>query len=247
MRLVGSKPLLAAGVVAALPQAVMAQPSPHGLDLGCIVTLETDEGEWVASRGLTAVDGKVVPGRDSYDWKPNERTTSGAGMTMRWGLSYDWPTNIGNQARIAEQDVVVLIWFRFEPEPGQEKPRNPQRNLLHLYRSTDPSQERASFHTSMSSIMLWHQFRDGLLQTKAVIPLDHLLAFGQGFDQLVWNIRSEPDSVSGGSARLAAGVLSVAAMRGKIDAIPKLRRALDRKAADYRKQCHPVLTVTVSQ
>jgi hypothetical protein len=225
----------------------VSQSLPRGLDRSCIASSESDEGEWIASRDIVEVDGIVNPSRDSFRWEPRDKIAFGPGGMMDWTMSYRWPTSVGKQSAIAERDVMVLIFFSIKPQDGQEPLRNPQRSLLHLYRATDPSREFSFVDTSMINVMFWHQYRDGQLQTKAVIPLDHLLAFGHGHDQLVWNIRSEPSPVSGGTFSLANGVLPIAMMRGKIAAIPKLRRMLDKKAVNFRKECDVIRMAPMSQ
>ena len=96
--------------------------------------------------------------------------------------------------------------------------------------------------TSLINIMFWQQRKDGDLNTKAVIRLSNALAFGTGYDSLVWNIRSAPNEF-GGTQVAAKGVFPISAIRGKVKKIHKLRRMLDKKAKNFRSECEfPITT-----
>ena len=92
--------------------------------------------------------------------------------------------------------------------------------------------------------MWWDKFSSGKVSGKAAIPLDHLLAFGQGYDVLAWDIQSAPDRF-GATQILARGMLPISAMRNRKEAILKLRKLLDKKAVRYKKECD--FPITVSQ
>ncbi|HLM52243.1 MAG TPA: hypothetical protein VK325_01290 [Pseudoxanthomonas sp.] len=150
---------------------------------------------------------------------------------MKWIISYYWPTQAAAQEAIPEDEVTVMLNFWHDARYVDAPLKKPERTWIHLYRSVKPEEEFWSTTTSLTGVMLWDQFNNGNLSTKAVIPLDHLLAFGTGFDMLVWNIRTEPNQF-GRTHVLAKDVIPIAAMRGKISEIPKLRRMLDKKAAN---------------
>lgn len=212
-----------------------------GAMLSCVVAEEDANGKWVASRDLTVGNGVIHATRDDYEWRPKAAIAFGPGMTMRWNLSY-WPAQTAgrNQAGLRGTppagDVLVSLDFWFDAQKTDSPPRNPQRSWIHLYRSSNPEHAFSPSDTSLTSIMFWQQNTNGNLDTKAVIPLDALLAYGTGFDTLVWNIRSDPNDY-GGTHALAKGLLPIAAMRGKLADIPRLRRLLDKKQAAFATEC----------
>lgn len=113
---------------------------------------------------------------------------------------------------------------------------------LHLYRSSDPQKEFRSSSTSLTTSLLWSEHNNGNVSARVSMPLDSVLAFGTGLDTLVWNMRTAPNSL-GGTSAIVAGTMPVVALRNKVGAIPKLRRALDRKAANFRKECQMPITM----
>lgn len=229
--------LIFAGI-AAVPCAAGAQDAGREIHLSCIVVEEDAEGEWVVRRSLTARDGEVEAGGDSYTWRPKLPTELAPGISLKWDIGYDWPADAKAQRSVPEDRVAVTLNFWFDAAKIGQSLKNPQRTWLHLYRSGTADEKFSFTATSMTSVMLWHQFNNGNLSTKALIPLDHLLAFGTGFDALAWNIRGAPDPY-GSTYVLTKGTIPVAVMRGKVGEIPRLRRLLDRKAANHRTECRP--------
>ncbi len=229
--------LLIAIAVSAVLHPVQAQVSSSGLYRGCIVAEEDDEGEWIASRGITESNGSVSSTRDSYEWRPKKTIQFGPGMTLKWGFDYIWSAEAKAQKSVPEDEVFVSMRFWFDAQEIGRPLNNPQRTWIHLYRSANPEDKFSFTDTSLTSVMLWQQHKNGNLSTNADVPLDNLLAFGTGFETLVWNIRSEPNEY-GGTHALASGVIPIAAMRGKVSKIPKLRRMLDKKAENFRVECH---------
>ncbi len=231
-------PLLIVAGIAAVPCAAAAQDAGREIQLSCIVAEKDAEGEWVGTRSLTQRDGEVRAGRDSYEWRPRQSTEIAPGISLKWDIGYDWPADEKTQRSAPEDRIAVTLNFRFDAAKIGEPLKNPQRTWLHLYRSGNADEKFSFTATSMMSVMLWHQFNNGNLSTKALVPLDHLLAFGTGFDTLAWNIRGAPDAY-GSTYVLAKGTIPVAVMRGKAGEIPRLRRLLDRKQANHRTECLP--------
>jgi hypothetical protein len=239
--------VLLAIVISAVSCPVQAQESPGGRYLSCLVVEEDAEGEWIASRDLTERNGAVSSSRDSYEWRSKERIQFGPGMTLKWDINYDWPAQATAQATaqktVSEDQVAVSLHFWFDAQVAGRTLKKPERTWIHLYRSANSEAKFSSTDTSLINLMLWQQFNNGNLSSKAVIPLDHVLAFGTGFDALVWNIRTEPNEF-GGTQAVAKGLIPIAAMRGKVSNIPKLRRLLDKKAANFRTECDVPSVIT---
>jgi hypothetical protein len=215
---------------------VHSQEFPGSRYLSCLVVEEAADGEWIASRELTETNGSVSASGDRYRWRPKQPIQFGAGMTLKWDIAYRWPAGEKAQISVPENDVAVSLHFWYSAKDMDAPVDMPERSWIHLYRSANPDERFTSSTTSLTGIMFWHQFNNGNLSTKAVIPLDHVLAFGTGYDTLVWNIRTEPNPF-GGTHALAKGTIPVAAMRDKISDIPKLRRMLDKKAKNFRTEC----------
>lgn len=234
------------GLIAVLPLPVTAQSSPNDVWRACIVAQETPEGTWVASRQVSDGNGQIKSSRDEYEWQPSNTLNFGPGMTLKWDMRYYWQPDIATQRSIPEQEIIVTLNFRFEPQAGNGPPRKPQRTWLHLYRTANVDSDRLATQPSLIDMMLWDQFNNGSVGGKAVISLGDLLAFGTGFDTLVWNIRSAPNEF-GATNRLAKGVFPVAALRNKVGKIQELRRLLDRKATKFRTECELPATVSVSE
>ena len=215
---------------------------PQGITRSCIVSIETQEGEWIATRDLTELDGQVVSrSRDTFDWNPSQAISLGKGALLRWSLGYYWPTKFPDNAPVLNSDVSISLRFEFKAEDGQGDLKKPDRTWLRLYRSTDPN-DRHLGATYLASDMWWDKFSDRRVSGKAVIPLDHLLSFAQGFDLLAWEIHSAPNSF-GATDRLARGTLPIVAMRQKTGMIRTLRKLLDKKAARYKQECDTPITV----
>lgn len=206
------------------------------------------DGEWSASRDVGEHGQAVASKRDSYDWRPKEKLVFVPGATFRWELGYYWPADATMQKKVPADQVAVSLMFLAEPQAGQAVASKPERSSIHLYRSTDAGKRQHPSETSLTTIMLWHLHRNGNLSGTAVLPLDHVLAFADGFDRLVWNVRSAPNE-TGAMPVLAKGMLPIAAMRDKIAEIPKLRKLLDKKARNFLRDCEvprmaPVLSST---
>jgi hypothetical protein len=237
--------LLALSLV--LPYSSQAQDMGSTRTWFCGVTRQNDEGAWSASRYVTEQGDRAEPSRDTYEWEPKSGLQFGPGQMLAWQLSYYWPSNLSKQSKIPEDDIMVRLKFNFkQPETGPRF-RKPERTWLHLYRTTDINDNRIALRTSLIDFMLWDQSLDGSLSTKAVISLGDLLAYGTGFDSLVWHIRSAPNEF-GASNSLAKGVFPISSIRNKVASIHSLRRQLDRQAANFKTQCNgdPPLTVSYS-
>ena len=229
--------------VALLAAAAPVHAQQAGVALGCYVAEKDADGEWFASRKLTGTNGVPVPMRDTYEWKPNKDIPFGPGMTLSWTISYYWPTDVAAQKVVPENDVAVILNFWFDAQQAEGPLKNPQRSWIHLYRSANPYRDFSLTSTSLINVMLWHQFTNGNMSTKAIIPLDDLLAFGTGFNTLIWNVRTQPNEF-GGTQVIAKGSLPIAAMRDRVSNIPRLRQLLDKKAANFRTECYaPIIMV----
>lgn len=204
--------------------------------------MDTGDGEWIASRNLTEQDNHVEVSRDSFRWEPKAAIEFQPGAMLKWSINYDQPDTKAQFKPPADRDIGVLLYFNFAALKEQGEPRKPENSWLHLFRSTYPEERRLGA-TSLATDMWWDKFRDGSISGKASLPLDHLLAFGQGYDALAWDIQSAPDQFRA-TQKLARGMLPIAAMRNRLDAIPKLRKMLDKKTARYKQECDIPLTVT---
>lgn len=229
--------LLLASTIATAGQVTNAQPQALPIHRSCFVVIESEEGEWVGSRNISELNGEVSASRDSYDWSPKEKIEFAPGMTLKWDLGYFWPAGAGDKKEIPDNEVMVSLHFRIEAQEGNGDLRKPEQSYLHVYRSTDPDTRFSVDDVSLTTRMFWHQFGAKKLSGKAVVPLDHILSFGSGFDRLVWNARSAPGPL-GGTSSFAEGVLPVAKMQGKTLQFRKLRNALNKKARNFREECH---------
>jgi hypothetical protein len=227
-----------------LPITYSVQAQQNNRDFSCIVSEQDNEGEWIASRNITESNGSVSAGRDTYEWLPKEKISFGPGATLKWYISYYWPADAKAQKVIPENEVVVSLNFRYDAKLAGASLNKPDRTWIHFYRSNNPEDSFSFSATSLTDVMFWNQSRNGDLDTKAVVPLDHLLAFGTSFDALVWNIRTQPDVNSGGTRAIAKGIFPIAKLRGKVSKILKLRRLLDKQAANFRKECDVPIVVT---
>jgi hypothetical protein len=202
------------------------------------------EGTWRASRSVVETNGPATATRDTYEWQPTDVIQFADGGKFNWEIVYYWPTNIGPQVNIPETEIMIDMHFAFEARNGATL-KKPQSSWLHFYRSADTGKKRHPLATSLSVMTLWHQYGSHRLSTRAILSLDDLLAFGTGHDSLRWEIRLPPD-VSGVTNMVAKGHVPIAAMRGKAAEILKLRTLLDKKAANFRKQCQLAPLVPVS-
>ena len=193
---------------------------------------------------MVEANGPATATRDTYEWQPADVIQFGDGMKLRWEMVYHWPTDIGPQRNIPEKDIMIDMHFAFEAKNGAIF-KKPERSWLNFYRSADAGKERHLLATSLSTMTLWHQYGTQRLSTRAILSLDDLLAFGTGHDSLRWEIRSPPD-VFGRTNMIAKGHLPIAPLRGKSAEILKLRTLLDKKAANFRKQCQIVPLVPLS-
>ena len=229
-------------IAIAISTPIEALEMPQGITRSCIASIETQDGEWIATRNVTELGGQVVStSRDTFDWNPSEAISFGKGALLRWSLGYYWPTKYPDNTAILDSDVSISLHFEFKAEDGQGDLKKPDRTWLRLYRSTDLN-DRHLGATYLASEMWWDKFSDKRVSGKTVIPLDHLLSFGQGFDLLAWEIHSAPNRF-GATDRRARGTLPIAAMRQKTGMIRKLRKSLDKKAARYKQECDRPITV----
>ena len=212
-----------------------SSPAPYS----CSIYEVSLEGTWQASRKIVDPDGSATATRDTYEWQPTEILTFGPGMKLRWERVFYWPTAIGQQDKISETDIMIDMHFAFDANNG-EIFKKPERSWLHLYRTSNTEKDKHVLATSLSTMMLWHQYGPQKLSTRAILSLDDLLAFGTGREVLSWDIRSQPD-MYGATKVMASGSLPIAAMRAKPADIPKLRKQLNEKAADFRKHCNNFL------
>lgn len=229
--------LLLASTIATVGQGANAQNRNLPISRSCLVVIESEEGEWVGSRNISELNGEVSASRDSYDWTPKEKIEFAPGMTLKWDLGYYWPAGAGDKKEIPDKEVMVSLQFWIEVQKSNEDLRKPEQSYLHIYRSTDPDTRFSVDDVSLTTRMFWNQFGAKKLSGKAVVPLDHILSFGSGFDRLVWNVRSAPGPL-GGTSSFAKGVLPVAKMQGKTLQFRKLRNLLDKKARNFREECH---------
>jgi len=237
------KPAVLALLISAVSCAVHAQGSSAGGRLSCIAAEKDAEGEWIATRDLNVSDGTATATRDRYEWRSANSLSFGPGMTLKWELDYDWPREEAARKTVREDRVAAILHFRFDAQAIGKPLKKPERSWIHFYRSTDPEERFSVSTSSLTSIMFWDKFDNGDLSTKAVVPLDHLLAFGTGFDTLVWNIRTAPDQF-GATQAPAKGVIPIASLRGKVAKIPKLRLMLDKKSANFGSECHAPIMMT---
>lgn len=221
-----------------------AQATLNPATYSCLANKMNAEGTWRASRSMSETNGPVKATRDTYEWQPTDIIQFGDGMKLRWEIVYYWPTEIGPQRNIPETDILVDMHFAFKAKNDAVLTK-PDRSWLHFYRAADGGKARHPLATSLSMMTLWHQFGTQGLSSRAILSLDDLLAFGTGHDSLRWELRSQPDGF-GATNMIAKGHLPIAALRGKVSEILKLRALLDKKATNFRKQC-PILPVyTVS-
>ncbi len=220
---------------------VMAQSS--GPRLTCNVEEKGVDGRWLATRYVSESTGAAVGMSESYTWTPAEKASFAPGATFSWSLSYEIRPGAGDAVKaVAERDVVVDMDFWFDAQQAGTPMRASKDAALHLYRSSDPQKEFRSSSTSLTTSLLWSEHNNGNVSARVSMPLDSVLAFGTGLDTLVWNMRTAPNSL-GGTSAIVAGTMPVVALRNKVGAIPKLRRALDRKAANFRKECQMPITM----
>ncbi|MEH6422061.1 hypothetical protein [Pseudomonas sp. CGJS7] len=231
------KNLLVAIVVSAGSCSAQAEESGSKFRSRCLVTEKDAEGAWSASRNLLVRNGVVSSAIDSYEWRAKESATFAPGATLKWGVGYDWSSQEALQKAIPEDRVLVILNFWYDAERVDTPMKRPDNSWIHLYRSANPEERFSSNTTSLTGVMSWSQFNNGNVSATAVIELDHFLAFGAGFDKLVWNIRTAPDEI-GATYALAKGVVPVSTMRNKVSQISKLRRVLDKKAANFQAECN---------
>jgi hypothetical protein len=232
--------LVGYAIVGALFASVLEPAHAAPPTLYCIVSQDDDDGVWVASRSVTERDGAFEVSRDTYEWQPHERIEFAPGMTLGWSLNYFWPVAAGNQPNIPPEEVTVDLTFRFDRAKIGRDLKRPDRTWLHLYRSWSASNGPSATASSLSDMMLWSADRDGNLSGRSVLTYDTLMAFGTSRNALAWSIRAGPDASEGVLGR-TWDQLPIADLRGKIDQIPRLRKSLDRHAANFRKNCGPAL------
>ncbi|NJS13415.1 MAG: hypothetical protein HC788_01015 [Sphingopyxis sp.] len=250
MKLVSERLKISCAIILsiALSTPAQANSSTGGFEWICSVSKEDAEGEWDASRSVFEAAGTVTRSRDSFGWQPKTHIEFEPGMRLKWAVRYYWPADLPTKAPLHEDDVFVSLDYWFDAQKIGRALEKPERSWIHFYRSTDADRTQTVSEASMTSIMVWHRHNNGNMSTKAVVPVKALLAFGSGYDQIVWNIRSAPNEF-GGTRVLAKGILPIAAMRDKISEIQKLRRQLDKKTAKFRTQCDVprMAPVTVAQ
>lgn len=243
MLLLNFRQIISCTAILLLAYSSPARASNNGILRTCIVTLDTGDGEWVASRDLTEHPDRVEVTSDDFVWESNQTITFDSDASLRWQLNY-WPSGPVNSRKIDDRDFSLLLDFDFQVSAKEGEPKKPDTTWLHLFRSDDPKERRLG-STSLSTNMWWNKSSSGAVSGKASIPLDHLLAFGQGFDELAWNIQSAPDRY-GATQKLARGTLPISTLRDRKAAIPQLRKMLDKMAKRYKQECHVPITVSIS-
>lgn len=236
--------LLALGLMASvLPLHVQASDLPFS----CMVDQETADGRWLASTVVDARTGNAAPSSETYEWTPNEKTSFGPGQTLTWGLSYRWPKDALAQKVVPETDVVVTLKFLFVAKEIGQPLKKPSHVDIHLYRSSDPERRFSSSSISLTGPLDANLLANGNVSARALLSLDDLLAYGTGLDTLVWNIRAPGPNPYVGTDVFFKGTVPVGAMRDKVAMIPKLRRFLARKAANFRNECAVPTMMDIAQ
>lgn len=236
--------LLALGLMASvLPLRLQASDLPFS----CMVDQETADGRWFASTMVDASTGSAASSSEMYEWTPNETTSFGPGQTFTWGLSYRWPKHPPTQKAIPESDVIVSLHFKFDAKEIGQPLQEPSRASIHLYRSSDPERRFSSSWTSLTGPIDANLLANGNVSARALLSLDDLLAYGTGLDTLVWNIRAPGPNPYVGTDVFFKGTVPVGAMRDKVTMIPKLRRLLARKAANFRNECTVPTMIGIAQ
>jgi hypothetical protein len=210
----------------------------------CVVFEKQGGGTWRASREMTDNGGAVTASGDIYEWEVDEPVKLASGTTLNWYARYRWPKDSAEQKKIAGTDILVDLHFGFSAKSGVIY-QKPDKGWFHLYRSVDPEKDRHPFTTSLTTLTYWHQYGSDRFSAQAGLSVDNLLAFGSGYDSLAWDIRLPPDANGNGKV-VAKGMLPIAAMRDHASSILKLRKLVDKKAANFRKSCNIVPMVPVS-
>ena len=236
--------LLALGLMASvLPLRLQASDLPFS----CMVDQETADGRWFASTMVDASKGSAAPSNEMYEWTPNETASFGPGQTFTWGLSYRWPKDALAQKAVPETDVVVSLKFRFDAKEIGQPLKKPSHVDIHLYRSSDPERRFSSSSISLTGPLDADLLANGNVSARALLSLDDLLAYGTGLNTLVWNIRAPGPNPYAGTDVFFKGTVPVGAMRDKVTMIPKLRRLLARKAANFRNECTVPTMIGIAQ
>lgn len=208
----------------------------------CSATMETGAGQWRASRSITESGRDVRVSGDRFEWVPKQGIDIGADAYLTWRLSYYSESNASVDDPVDDRDMSIAMNFNFKLSKERGEPNKPERTWLHLYRSTDPNERRLA-PTSLSSEMWWDKFADGSISGKASMPLDALLAFGQGYESLAWDIQLAPERL-GPTQKLAKGKFPISDMPERKAAISKLRAMLNKRAARYKQECEMPILVT---
>lgn len=233
------KPLLTALCIAACttPLAALGQSATDNPPVRyCSASISDADGEWQADRAVGFTDGKPATLYETYSWEPATREELEEGLTLRTSFSVRALSAEPLPKTFAAKDTAISLDFFIRPKTPGEEFHDPGYLFLHFYRETDPGERQSVFDTSLVTRMLTTRFNNGNFSMKAAFPINDVLAFGQGYDTLVWNVRGEVNQL-GGTTSHVEGALAIGAIRSRLAQIPKLRRALDRKAARFAQEC----------
>lgn len=212
----------------------------------CSVSISDADGEWQADRAVGFNDGKPATRYETYSWEPAAREEIEEGLTLRTSFSVQALSAEPLPRTFAAKDTEIsFAFYTRPPKPGDEF-SDPGYLFLHFYRETDPGEQQSVFNASLVKRLLTGGSRNTGFSFRASFSIDDVLAFGQGYDTLVWNVRGGVNKL-GGTTSHAEGALDIGAIRARLAQIPKLRRALDRKAARFAQECEvPPMAPTLS-
>lgn len=212
----------------------------------CSVSISDADGEWQAERAVGFADGKPATRYETYSWEPAGREELEEGLTLRTSFSVRALSGEPLPGTFEAEDTAISFDFFTRPPRSGEEFHDPGYLFLHVYRETDPGERQSVFDPSLVTRMLTGGSRNTGFSFKAAFPINDVLAFGQGYDTLVWNVRGELNEL-GGTTSHAEGTLAIGKIRTRLAQIPKLRRALDRKAARFERECEvPPMAPTVT-
>lgn len=218
-------------------QPVLAQRLPIR---SCHVEIADDAGVWHVDRKIGFDDGKPLDKYDKYEWTPHAAEQLADGLSLQTRLRVRALVATRLPKVFAGSDTALDMSFSAKPRSPDEKLKDPGYVFLHFYRSSDPSERKSVFDTSLTTRMFSSADGKGNLSLRSVLSMEDVTVFGEGRDVLVWNVRSKLNEV-GGTNSLLEGTLPIAAIRARISRIPELRHALDRRTARFRKDCPELL------
>jgi hypothetical protein len=244
MSIIRKLTMLLGAMLLTLSLPIKAQSNPVNADRRCFVSQDQEDGYWTASRNVSVSGGLPIAGSEHHSWEPKASIEFGPVMTLKWIASYYRPRGTPAKSKVSEDDIMIDLFFTIKPQEGGQSTGKPQRSWLHFYRSTSLEKDLLFKAPSLSDIMFWTHWNSGEMSAKATFPLDDLLAFGAGFDALIWNIRSAPNEF-GGTRILAKGMFPIATMKNQVPNLTKLSRLLDKKMTKFRQDCNPLAMAPV--